>query len=331
MPSMVAIEGRSYSVRDLSTGGIAIRGIDRPLKRGQRLPLTLSLPFEKFSLDIALTADVQHYEKKTQTAGCRFVDLDAGQVSVLNHIVRSYISGEIVNSGDLLHAVGRNNFVTMRRGHDAPEQGIGAKIRTVAFYSVITVAALALAYILIATMAKEIFTLSTPHGTVAGENFTVSAPVSGIFDSTMMPGKSTLAEGATIGRITPSVYGSPPAFIKSPCDCFITKRLTAPGQYAGEGASLLILAPQAGGSHVEALIPQQDVHKIRIGTQATLTIAGNPEEITGTVTDMRTTDKTISLIPGAAPSPVAALIITTDKGALPADLIGRPVHVNLHL
>lgn len=331
LPSMVAIDGQTYTVRDLSTGGLAIRGIEKPLKKGDRLSLSLQLPFERFSLDVALTAEVQHYDKKLATAGCRFVDLDAAQISILNHIVRAYIGGDIVESSDILHVVARNGFVTMRKPDAPPDRSTGGKLRDYGLYGALTLVAAALAWFLLSSAAHQIFTLSTPHGTIAGDTFTVAAPASGVFESAITAGRAAVAKGATIGVMKPAIAPSGMGVaVKSPCDCFIATRAVPPGQYAAEGVALLTLVPQDGSTRIEAMIPQENVHKIRLGRPVTATVAGSGDEIPATVTDIRTSDVFLPGAPGAAPSPAALLVITPDA-PIKADLIGRPVFIDIRL
>lgn len=331
MPSMIAMDGQTYTVRDLSTGGLAIRGIEKTLKKGDRLSFTLQLPFERFSLDVALTAEVQHYDKKLQTAGCRFVDLDAAQISILNHIVRSYIGGDIVESADILQVVARNGFVTLRKADAPPERSGTDRIRQYALYTFFTLLAATLAWFLLSATAKQVFTLSTPHGVVAGERFEIAAPSSGIFESALPDGRATVAKGATLGTLKSAMAPSGMAVaVKSPCDCFITRRTITPGQYAAEGAALFTLVPQSGSTRVEALIPQDSAHKIRLEHAARITIAGSGEEIDGIVSDIRTSDVQIPGAPGTAPSPAVTVIITPDT-AIKADLIGRPALVEIGL
>lgn len=331
LPSMVAMEGHTYTVRDLSTGGLAIRGIEKPLKKGERLSFTLQLPFERFSLDVALTAEVQHYDKKLQTAGCRFVNLDAAQISILNHIVRSYIGGDIVESAEILHVVARNGFVTMRRADEPPARSGTDKIRQYATYAFITLLAVSAAWFVLSRTAQQIFTLTTPHGVIAGDRFDIAAPAAGIFESALPAGSASVTKGATLGFLKPAMApAGMDISVKSPCDCFITKQHIAPGQYAGEGTVLFTLVPQAGSTRVEALIPQESAHKIRLERFARVTIAGSGETIDGTVTDIRTSDAFIPGAPGSAPLPTAIVIITPDNPIRP-DLIGRPAFIDIGL
>src|SRR5688572_1915779 len=91
MPAQVDTNGQRYSVNDLSAGGCAIRDINESLKRGDRLNLKLILPFSDFALDVALEAQVQHYDSNLKVAGCSFINLNAGQVSILSHVMKSFI------------------------------------------------------------------------------------------------------------------------------------------------------------------------------------------------------------------------------------------------
>lgn len=331
LPSMVDIDGASYTVRDLSTGGLGIRGIEKPPKKGERLHLTLQLPFERFSLDISLTAEVQYHDKALQLTGCRFVDLDAAQVSILNHIVRAYIGGDIVDGSDILHVVARNGFVTMRRPDAPPERTLAARMRDYSLYGILTLTAAALAWFLLSSAAQQIFTLSTPHGVIAGDTMTIAAPASGVFETTFPESHRAVARGAVIGTIKSALSPTgTDVSITSPCDCFIAARAITAGQYAAEGTTLFTLVPQTGTTRVEAMIPQEQAHKIRMGRDVRIAIAGGGDAIAGTITDIRAGGGFLPGAPGAAPSPAATLTITTER-PVKADLIGRPVFVTIRL
>lgn len=328
MPSMVEINGKTHPVRDLSSGGVAIRDIAQPLRNGSRLSLKLVLPFERFALDIMLMAEVQHYDKKMQIAGCRFVNLDAAQISLLNHVVRAYIGGDIVDSNDILNVVAKNGFVNLRRADAPPEQDTKQKIKSSLAYAALGLIAVALAMLIITNIRDGMLTLRTPHGHVAGERFTIAAPTGGIFTSVLPEGTKRIARDEMIGTITPA--GALSGYrVTSPCDCQITGHTAPSGQYVAAGHTLYTLLPRQGASHVSALIPVEQAHRIRLGIAAVMTVAGNRETINGTVTDIRTTGKTIPGAPGTSPLPAAEITITPAGRKLKTDLIGRPVMVEL--
>jgi len=114
LPAMVKINDNRFTIKDLSSGGMAIRDIGKDFKKGQNLDIILILPFADFSLDIELKAEILYIDQKTKTAGCRFIDLKQNQTSILNHVVRSFIAGDLMNGDDIINVVSRENFVNVR-------------------------------------------------------------------------------------------------------------------------------------------------------------------------------------------------------------------------
>ena len=115
LPAEVLFDGANHNVRDLSSGGIGIMDVTKSYTTGETVSLTLTLPFQDFSMDIDLTGHVQAHNTQTKVLGVRFTNLTKQQISLLNHILKSYISGDIVAGPDLLNVVARDNFVKIRK------------------------------------------------------------------------------------------------------------------------------------------------------------------------------------------------------------------------
>ncbi|MCB9982582.1 MAG: PilZ domain-containing protein [Rhodospirillales bacterium] len=121
MPAMLEVSGKEYEVGNLSETGIGIIGMnpeDKPV--GEVFRCRLILPFLGFSLDVDLEVEVRHFEEKNKVLGCRFVNLTQEQTAMLNEIIRSFFSGDVVTSDSLLHVVSRENFVKFRTKDDTP-------------------------------------------------------------------------------------------------------------------------------------------------------------------------------------------------------------------
>lgn len=328
MPCMVEIDAQRFSVKDLSSGGVAIRDIEAGFKKGDRLSLKLIMPFEKFSLDVVLHAQVQHVDKKLHMIGCRFIDLDATQISILNHIVRAYISGDIVGGNDILNVVARNNFVKVRQHAGNEDRAPLDKIKNYAIYGGLSVLAVLFSYFIISTIVDRLYTLETPYGVIDVTHYDVAAPASGIFKSALPAEVSSVAKGALVGIIAPALSDQT-VNVYSPCDCFVTARTVLAGQYAAEGTPLLTLTPQKSDVTVLALIPAQQALGVRMDTTATLKISGNGKTVRGHVSDIQASDKTI-LDSTSTPTATQSIRIIPDE-PLPPDMAGRPVFVEIDL
>lgn len=328
MPCAVCMNGRRFTLKDLSSGGFAIEDKTAAYKKGQPFSLTLIIPFEKFSLDVALQAEVQHVNKQQGRIGYRFVDMDAVQTSILHHIIRSYIAGDIVGSRDILNVVARNNFTKLRPPASSQDNHPLNRVKTYGLYLCLIGFAIALCSFIADRLTAQMFTLQSPHGVVDIARYPVAAPTSGIFTSTLSADIKNIRKGTQIGTLTPTGWADGFA-VFSPCDCTILTRSVLPGQYAGEGDTLLTLAPQKAKGEITVLIPAQDAHKIRINAPATMILNGNAVPLYGHVSNVLASDKTI-LDQMATPSIASIIYITPDK-PLPIELAGRPVFVTIDL
>jgi hypothetical protein len=100
LPARATLGGIQYQVNDLSAGGLSLLSVQTPPKAGEKFPLELTLPFQDYSMDVQLEAEVEHYDADQKMLGCRFVNLNASQLSVLNHVLRAFIAGDVVAAGD---------------------------------------------------------------------------------------------------------------------------------------------------------------------------------------------------------------------------------------
>lgn len=333
LPAMAEILGKRYHLKDLSSGGAAIRDIDVAMDVKNRIDLNLILPFADFSLDITLTAEIQHKDKKLNIIGIRFVDLNPGQIAILNHVIKAYIAGDIIGGNDILNVAARDNFVSVRKHKPLAEQNPRDKFKLYSIYGLMTLACVTLAFFLISSIMKRTLILSTPHGNISTPSFTVYAPTQGIFELKITPGKTGVNEGDIIGTLSIPAMGETPTTltdVKSPCTCFITQLRVNNNQSLTAGTAIADMVKQKPDMTVSAFIPTNDVHRLRLGGSVTLTIAGQENEISGKIADIKTSDKTIVMPDKDIPEP-ASLIVITPEGAITLDQVGRPVNVQFHL
>src|SRR4051812_13042787 len=94
LPARAEIEGKDHEIKDLSSGGVAVRDVAGTYARGQRLPLRLKLPFGSFSMDINVESEVQHFNAKDKVVGCLFINLSADHIALLNYVLKAFIAGD---------------------------------------------------------------------------------------------------------------------------------------------------------------------------------------------------------------------------------------------
>jgi hypothetical protein len=317
LPAVVELGGKEYGVRDLSSGGVGVKDITGEYKRGQHVRLRLRLPFGSFSLDANLEAEVQHYNAKEKTLGCVFVNLSAEHIALLNHVLRAFMAGDIVASGDLLNVAARDNTAKVRN----KTQNAAAPDLKKQLPGLVLIGALGLliAAFILGNLYTSLFVVKAGDAAIAGPVIDLTAPSDGIFHAKLDPGVSLTQPGQTIG----AVGGNE---IKSPCNCYIVTQTAADGGYVAEGKRLITLIPVNAKPWISAEIDPQLASKIGPDTKATITVFGAKTEYTAHVISMESglVSAEAQAVPGAA-RPVVMKLAPDQK--IPVDLTNRPATV----
>jgi alginate biosynthesis protein Alg44 len=202
VPAQARIGDNMHYVKDLSSGGLSLVDVNTSYAEGARLPLSLTLPFSAFSLQIILDAQVKYYLPTEKVMGVQFMGLSADQVSLLNHVVKSFMAGEIVKSGDLLNVAARENFTKSRGkkvvGGDKPVVELKRQIPGLILVSALGV--LALSFIG-ANLYESLFVLKTNNAYVQGPITTVRAVEQGVFISKLPAGATTVKNRQEVGMV----------------------------------------------------------------------------------------------------------------------------------
>lgn len=333
LPASARIEGKHYTVKDLSSAGFSIRDIGAEYKKRKIIDLVLILPFSDFSIDVKLKAEMLHYDKKSNVAGCRFVDLNANQLSILNHVMKAFISGEAVGVNDVINVVARDNFVQLRKHGNDDAPSLKDNLKKYILYGLAVLAILTLTSFIIYSLYERIFILTTPYGQVQANQMEIFSPASGTFASRLPEGSlsvkkgqliGTLAtqtnNGATLGNITKKLK------IMSPCDCYIMETPYKNNNHQAENSKLFSLLPRNADIFIQAYVPYENINKLKIGNKATVHVSGTDLPVNAVITDIKT-DEDIFLL---KETPVALVRMNPEK-ALPKDLIHRPAFIEFYL
>lgn len=333
LPATAEINSQKYSVKDLSSGGMALRNVENNFQKGNLIDLTLILPFSGFSLDVDLKAEILHIEKKTDIAGCRFVDLNAEQLSILNHVIKAYMAGDVVGGNDIINVVARENFVNVRKHPSNEDESSIDKIKKYGIYGLVALVTLILGIFIVGNILEKLFIIKSPQGTVEANTVEILSPNSGFFEMILPEGKMGVQKGQIIGTITASnnsgggIAGETiETSVVSPCDCLIIAQHTLNGEYKPQNSKLFQLLPQESKIWVSVNMPVENVHRLKIDTRAVINISGTDAPYKGTIENIVTTDEKS----GLEQTPTAKVTIQIDK-KLPSDLIGRPAFVEFHL
>jgi alginate biosynthesis protein Alg44 len=314
LPSRVVLNGKEYSLKNLSAGGAALQGVNDGLAKGKQVSVELRLPFSAFSLGIALKAEVQYYDAIEKVLGCRFVEQGPEQVSFLNHAIKSFLAGEIVSADNILSIAQRNNFTKVR---PAANNNAAPSLRRQlpGLLLVLAVGVLVTALIL-GNLYNSLFIVRADDAAVAAPAFTVRAAGDGVFNSKLDPGLTLVDQGQVIGTITP-VNGGAAVTVQSPCHCYIAKTNVMSGDLAQQGQEILSLVPVEAQPWVVAEMGPQQAKKIGQDSTATITIFGAREPVTGHIVSME------SALSGTRAGGDKALLKIVPDQKLPVDFVNR--------
>lgn len=282
MPARVTLATKDYAVKNLSVGGCALTGVEEAPARGKTLTLGLKLAFGGFALGVPLNAEAQYYDAATRTLGCRFVNLTGEQTSFLNHVVKSFVAGDIVTAGSLLNVAQRNNYTparahanTNRSGSDLRRQLPGLLI--VFIIGIITTALIA------GNLYNNLFVAQAEDATVAAATTSVRAASTGVFTPRLDAGVSLVQQNQALGLLK-TAGGT--VTLQSPCNCYIIKAPAASGALIAEGDALYTLVPVDATPWVVAAIDPAQARKIGPDSTATISVFGAREKYTGKIVSM---------------------------------------------
>lgn len=330
LPARAIIKGQEYDVRDLSPAGMGIRGITGAYERGTILAVTLRLPFGTFTLDLSLQGEVQHYNEAEKLLGCHFTNLTTDQLALINHVLKAFLAGDVVASGDLLNVASRDSFVKTRRQNGPAVAGAAPGFdirRQIPGLAIMGVLGLIAAYVIGGNLYESAFVLKSTDAYVSTRLVTVDAPAEGTFKLALPVDTALVEAGQVIGTVTARDETLPPAQIVSPCHCQISRIQANDGEYVAAGAPVVSLASADLKPVITATIEPVSASRIKSDSKAIITIAGTQRKFSGRVTGMTSglASQTPNASLGFVPAPVF-VTITTDQ-PLPADLANIPAQV----
>ena len=329
IPARVKINGEVYPIKDLSAGGLrvyATREVD-PEKAVRTLRLLFM--FDVFAFHLDIKAQQLYFDAKKKIAGFRFVELNERQISFLNYLIRSYMTGAVIREGDLIHIVSRDNLVKVRKTDDpGHEEGWRGAIKRILPTAIIGTLGLAGLLVISGNLYESSSVIKSYQSVVESNEITIRAHTEGIFRplltddiervrkgqpiAILEKGEGTLA-GDSIAGIS---GGKREIVINSPCDCYVLLRYVRDGEFRALGERMFTLVPAESRPWVSATVPPQQAHRLRLLDNANIKVAGEGAFIEGHITD-------IDFV--GLEEPVARIKISPTS-QLPADMVGRPAY-----
>ena len=324
VPSQATVGEKSYYIKDLSSGGVAIVDVQTTYVEGTRFPISLNLPFSSFSLQLVLDVQVKYYLPQEKILGCQFIGLNADQVALINHVIKSFMAGEIVKSGDVLNVAARDNF-TKPRGKKITSDGkpvVNLK-RQIPGLVLVAVLGLAALTFIGANLYESLFVMKSNNAFVQGPVTQVRAVEQGVFVSKLPAGATTVKNRQEIGAVGEND-------LKSPCDCLIVTQHRQDGEFVVPGDPILSLVPTESQPWIVALLKPEEARRLTLDGAVRISVAGTKIEFPGKVASIKAdmaepagTDFASAL--GGGSRQVQVRIVPEQK--IPSELINRPARV----
>lgn len=325
---------------DLSVGGFGFQPGNTLLSEGQRFHGKLMFEVE----GIGFAMDVQFQVRSLvdgKRAGCEFHELRPREIAALRYLISSFLSGELVNVGDLISTLQRENFTKPRKGKGDDKMSLAARVKALGLsLSIFLVGVAASSYVLY-QLYDVYFITHADSAQVSVPGQQVSMPREGTVQSLVKVG-DTVAKGAPVGTFSSSALDVLKNVLKpeemapdnlqrlfdksfqgtltSPCDCRVVAQLVGDGQVAAKGAAVFMMAPVDAVATVEARFPYRAFDELQPGSPVNFLVAGESEPRSGRISALALQD-------GGLASDIRVAIQPDQP--LATELAKRPVDVRI--
>lgn len=275
LPMKCLHAGTQVQVIDLSVGGIGVRSGAFNAVPGHIVALTLAFPFSGYELTLPVQAEVRYVNEEHGRVGLRFVNVSPRQHNLLRFVLDAYLSGEVVEAGDVLDVVSRRNEGKTREVPQRPTpRGVKENVlhygRNFAGYGAIAAVTLLLVGFIASGIFQKLYIIPAQSALITADLVTVPAPSSG--QLTFVASGEEVQAGEPLLTIQ-GPQGSNSVVIDSPCDCIVQARYNRASNFVREGAPVLVLQEKTSAPYITASIPQHEVLRFYRGAKAVIEYA----------------------------------------------------------
>lgn len=293
-------------VLDLSAGGFSFEPVSVHVSAGKHFRGKLM-----FEIDgIGFAMDIEFQVRSIidgERVGCEFHNLRPREMAALRYLISSFLGGELVNVGDLINTLQRENFTKARNNKGGDGSSFFGRVRAVGLsLAIFLVGVSAFGYVLY-QLYDIYFVTHADSAQVSVPSQQVAMPREGTVQSLVAVG-SQVAKGAPIATFTSSMLdvlkGALPeaemtpdnlerlfskrfqGTLTSPCDCRVVAQLVGDGQLALKGAPVFALTPVDSVATVEARFHYRAFDKLQPGSPVTFQVGGEQTRRDGVISSM---------------------------------------------
>jgi len=312
---------RRYVVHDLSAGGLAFDAQQDSFRVGQFVDGRLLFSVEPVAFSLPLRLQLRNFDPRLRRAGCAFQDLAPREVAVLRQVIGGYLAGELVTVGDVLTALGRDNFTRARAPKDVNAPlGAVARLRALLLTGLFFAVGLVACAYALTRLYDAAFVTRATVAKVAAPGHTLTMPRDGTFFS-LVPADGRVKKGQPVGSFqaalldfaqndAASLQLAPEQLselmgetlkgtLTSPCDCLVQRTFATDAQFVNRGQPLFRLVPLDFKPYVLARFHFDKLPELQPGRQVRFRIGGEAGTRSGRIARLR-------LLPGPLGAVAAA-------------------------
>ncbi len=321
LPANIIVNNKAYDLKDWSVAGASIvaknAGDMQHFQMSSKHEAILAFTMDEFNLHIPMTIKVQHPDQAKNLIGIQYADMTPRQISLMQELVNSYVSGEIATANDIIHVVGRNNFVKPRELPKASKQTPQQKLSLALRKTALIAASVLLFSFLLFSIYERNFIVTAENAYIDANGFAVEANTGGVIHFNDIHRGDRVKKGDVIMTIKSSsgaVRG-----IDSPCDCIVNQKLVKTGNRVNQGDKILRLVPVGTKMFVDAFIHYEDAVDIKEGQSVDIALDGSDLHLDGVIEDI----SSVSIGKGKYEVRIRS------EEPLPEHLLGTPANVSI--
>ncbi|MGF1911721.1 HlyD family efflux transporter periplasmic adaptor subunit [Vibrio kasasachensis] len=309
IPASIVLDNsnnKSFELDNLSSSGFGINDQEADFLPNQIYSGRLGFDFLDFSFNVPVRFTVVN-DPGNGRIGCEFQDLGRQEISTIRLIITKYLSGEVIQAGDLLSTINRENFAKPRKSSvQAPLSGFG-KFKGIFGTALFFCVGLTAFSYLVTNIYNVYWVENSTSASVTLPHDNLYTPREGRVFSQVNEGDNVKV-GDTVATIESPLYDlMEPTLLRSdfnterlqeilkkkmiieitsPCDCRVFKRLFTNGQFVGKSNPIFGLAPIDAAPVIKASFPYTSVSKVDLGQTLDYSLAGSSDILQGTVNNI---------------------------------------------
>tara|TARA_A200000113_G_scaffold186846_1_gene174117 strand:+ start:996 stop:2042 length:1047 start_codon:yes stop_codon:yes gene_type:complete len=319
LPAKVEINGVIYEADNWSTGGVNIKMSPQQqteFKEGHVYEAVLVFEMDSFALSVPMSLGARHISAKDAEIGMRFETMSDRQISIMQHLVGAYVTGDLASAGDFINVVSRNNMTNVRKIPQKGELSASERVKGALMRAAVPVLSCLLILYVALSIYEQNYIVSASSAVISAPAMTVSAPASGTVSySDLAPGSEVVKGEALLSVASASglING-----LDSPCDCIVLEQLKNSGDLVQSAQPVMRLVSKDAAFFIEAKIAYKDATKIAKGTKALIIQDAAGIEMQAEVTNVN-----------VQPGDLSAHIKLKASQPLTSDQLGMPVEVKI--